>query len=155
MGSGTRAGRSGYGEPMGFRSTSEFREVMDQVFEMLSTDEDMGPRLREAEVPQRFEFPDVDLVVNIAHAPQVRDGHHLPWEWSDDVDWDCEVEMRMDSDVANRYFQGEENVALAIARRRIKASGNVRKALSLIPMTKPLFPRYRELLEERYPHLVA
>ena len=140
---------------MGFRSASEFREVMDQVFEMMSTDEDMGPRLREAEVPQRFDFPDMDLVVNIAHSPEVRGGQYLRWEWSDDVDWDCEVEMRMASDVANRYFQGEENVAMAIARRRIKTSGNVKKALSLIPITKPLFPRYRELLEECYPHLVA
>ena len=26
----------------------------------------------------------------------------------------------MDSDVANRYFQGKENVAMAIARRRIR-----------------------------------
>ncbi len=128
---------------------------MDQVFEMMSTDEDMGPRLREAEVPQRFDFPDLDLVVNIAHAPEVRDGHYLRWEWSDDVDWDCEVEMRMASDVANRYFHGEENLAMAIARRRIKTSGNVKKALSLIPITKPLFSRYRELLEECYPHLVA
>ncbi len=128
---------------------------MDRLFEMMSTDEDMGPRLRDAEVPQRFDFPDVDLVVNIAHAAEVRDGHHLRWKWSDDVNWECEVEMQMDSDVANRYFQGEENVALAIARRRIRASGNVKQALALIPITKPLFPRYRELLEERYPHLVA
>ncbi len=45
-------------------------------------------------------------------------------------------------------------MALAIARRRIKASGNVKKALALVPITKPLFPRYRELLEERYPHLL-
>ena len=61
----------------------------------------------------------------------------------------------MDSDVANRYFKGEENVALAIAARRIKASGNLKKALALVPITKPLFPLYRELLEEHYPHLVA
>ena len=61
----------------------------------------------------------------------------------------------MDSDVANRYFQGEENVALAIAGRRIKASGNVKKALARVPITKPLFPLYRELLEEHYPYLVA
>ena len=140
---------------MGFRSASEFREVMDTLFEMMSTDQDMGPRLRKAEVPQRFEFPDMDLVVNIAHAPEVRDGRHLRWEWSDDVDWEPEVEMRMDSDVANRYFKGEENVALAIAGRRIKASGNLKKALALVPITKPLFPLYRELLEEHYPHLVA
>jgi hypothetical protein len=139
---------------VGFRSADEFQEVMDQVFEMMSTDPEMGPRLREAETPQRFEFPDMDMIVNITYAREVRDGQHLRWEWSDDVDWDPEVEMKMNSDVANRYFQGEENVAMAIARRRIKTTGNVKKALSLIPITKPIYARYRAFLEERHPHLV-
>jgi hypothetical protein len=62
--------------------------------------------------------------------------------------------MTMDSAVANRYFQGRENIAMAIARRRIRAGGNVKKALELIPVTKPIFARYREVLEEEYPHLV-
>jgi hypothetical protein len=133
----------------------EFREVIDRVFEMMSTDQDMGPKLRDAETPQRFEFPDVDLVVNINAAPDVVDGKNLVWEWSDDVAWDPEVKMTMDSEVANRYFQGRENVAMAIARRRIKTSGNVKKALALIPITKPVYAMYREMLEHEYPHLVA
>ena len=137
-----------------FRSASEFREVLDQTYEIMSTDEEMGPALRDAETPQRFEFPDLDLVVNVTFAPEVRDGQHLRWEWSDEVDWDPEVGMKMDSDVANRYFQDKENIALAIARRRIKTSGNVKKALSLLPIVKPVFPRYRALVEESYPHLV-
>ena len=137
-----------------FRSASEFREVLDQTFEIMSTDEEMGPALRDAETPQRFEFPDLDLVVNVTFAPEVRDGQHLRWEWGDEVDWDPEVGMKMDSDVANRYFQDKENIALAIARRRIKTSGNVKKALALLPIVKPVFPRYRALVEESYPHLV-
>ena len=63
--------------------------------------------------------------------------------------------MEMDSEIANRYFQGKENVAMAIARRRIKTSGNVKKALALIPITKPVYAMYREMLQEEYPHLVA
>ena len=137
-----------------FSSPDEFREVIDQVFEIMSTDEEIGPRLRDAETPQRFEFPDVDLVLNVTYAPEVRDGHNLRWEWSDDVDWEPEVGMKMDSNVANRYFQDKENIAMAIARRRIKTSGNVKKALAILPIVKPVFPRYRALLEERYPHLV-
>jgi hypothetical protein len=139
---------------MGFRSTDEFREVMDKTFGLMSTDPEMGPKLRDAETPQRFEFPDLDLVVNITYAPQVKDGHHLRWEWSDDIEWEPDVHMKMDSDVANRYFQGEENIALAIARRRVKTSGNVKKALALVPVTKGVFPKYRELIEEEYPHLL-
>jgi hypothetical protein len=139
---------------MGFRSREELREVFDRTFTIMSTDPEMGPTLRSAETPQRFEFPDLDMVVNITYAPEVKDGQHLRWSWSDDCDWEPEVEMTMDSSVANRYFQGKENVAVALARRRIKSSGNVKKALALIPITKPVFARYRELIEADYPHLV-
>ena len=48
-----------------FRSPQEFREVMDRVFGMMSDDPEMGPQLRDADVPQRFEFSDVDLVLNV------------------------------------------------------------------------------------------
>ena len=139
---------------MSFKSSAEFREVIDKVFTIMSTDSEMGPKLREARTPQRFEFPDLDLVVNITFAQEVTDGQNLRWEWSDDVPWEPDVEMRMDSDVANRYFQGRENVAMAIARRRIKTSGNVKKALALVPVTKPVFDQYLAMIEADYPHLV-
>jgi hypothetical protein len=137
------------------KNAKEFREVMDRVFEMMSTDPEMGPKLREAETPQRFEFPDLDLVVNITARAAEEDGQNLVWKWSDDVDWDPDVKMTMDSDVANKYFQGKENVAMAIARRRIKTSGNVKKALALIPITKPVESMYRDMIASEYPHLVA
>jgi hypothetical protein len=127
---------------------------MDQVFAMMDEDPEMGPKLRDADVPQRFEFTDVDLVVNIRAASDDEDGN-LHWEWSDDVDWDPKVKMAMSSETANRYFQGKENVAVAIARRRIKSGGDVKAALSLIPITKPIYARYRDLVERDYPHLAV
>ena len=48
-----------------FDSAKEFRTVIDQIFTMMSEDPEMGPALRDADVPQRFEFDDFDLVVNI------------------------------------------------------------------------------------------
>ena len=39
-----------------FKSSKEFREVMDRIFTMMDVDPDMGPKLRAADVPQRFEF---------------------------------------------------------------------------------------------------
>ena len=135
----------------GFRSAEEFREVLDRTFGLMSSDPDMGPQLRDADTPQRFEFPDLDLVVNVTAG----DGEeNLRWEWSDDVAWEPDVGMTMDSEVANRYFQGKENIAIALARRRIKSKGNTKKALALIPVTKPVFAQYREMIEADYPHLV-
>ena len=135
-----------------FRSPKEFREVMDKVFGLMDADPDMGPKLKAADVPQRFEFTDVDMVVNIRAAEDGEDGN-LYWEWTDDVDWDAKVRMTMSSETANKYFQGKENVAMAIARRRIKAGGDVKAALSLIPVTKPVYAQYTALVEAEYPHL--
>jgi hypothetical protein len=137
-----------------FNSAEEFQEVMDRIFTIMSEDDDMGPKLRDADVPQRFEFGDFDLVVNI-RAGTPEEGTNLHWEWTDDVDWDPKVRMSMSSEVANKYFQGKENVAMAIARRRIKTGGDVKAALALIPITKPIYPRFREVVETDYPHLAV
>ena len=134
-----------------FTSEKEFREVMDRTFALMSDDPEMGPGLRDADTPQRFEFTDVDMVVNIR--PGESGGPNLAWMWSDEIDWEPKVKMAMSSDTANRYFQGKENVAIAIARRRIKAGGDVKAALAIIPITKPLFARYRAMIAEDYPHL--
>jgi hypothetical protein len=134
-----------------FRSAEEFRQVMDRTFGLMSDDPEMGPKLRDADTPQRFEFPDLDMVVNVTAG----DEENLRWEWSDDVPWEPEVEMSMDSEIANRYFQGKENIAIALARRRIRSKGNTKKALALIPVTKPVFSKYRTMIEADYPHLVV
>jgi hypothetical protein len=125
---------------------------MDKVFGLMDEDPAMGPKLRAADVPQRFEFTDVDLVVNIRAADAGEDGN-LHWEWTDDVDWEPKVRMAMSSETANRYFQGKENVTMALARRRIKAGGDVKAAISLIPVTKPVYAQYTALVEAEYPHL--
>ena len=137
-----------------YQSPEECREVLDKTFAIMSEDPEMGPKLKDADTPQRFEFDDIDLVVNVRAS---RDGEagNLSWTWSDEIDWEPKVRMTMSSETANKYFQGKENVAMAIARRRIKAGGDVKAALALIPITKPVYARYRELVEAEYPHLVV
>jgi len=125
---------------------------MDRIFKMMSEDPEMGPRLRDADVPQRFEFPDVGLVMNV-RAGHERERRNLVWKWTDTVDWSPKVHMTMSSETANRYFQGHENIAYAITRRRIKTGGDLKAALELIPITKPVYARYRALVEAEYPHL--
>ena len=96
-------------------SAKELREVIDEVFRLMDADPEMGPKLRDADTPQRFEFSDFDLVVNIRAARDGEEGN-LHWEWSDEIDWKPKVKMTMSSEVANRYFQGKENSPMAVAR---------------------------------------
>lgn len=137
-----------------FESAKELREAIDEVFTLMDSDPKMGPALRDADTPQRFEFSDFDLVVNIRAARDGEDGN-LHWEWSDDVDWKPKVKMEMSSEVANRYFQGKENAKLAVVRRRIKTGGDIGAALKLAPITEPVFAQYRAYLEREKPHLLV
>lgn len=137
-----------------FESAKELREVINAVFTMMDADSDMGPKLRDADTPQQFEFTDFDIVVNIRAATGDEEGN-LHWEWSDDVNWKPKVRMTMSSEVANRFFQGKENVAIAVAKRRIKTGGDMKAALALIPITKPVNEQYRAYLEREKPHLLV
>jgi hypothetical protein len=139
---------------MSFESTKEFRTVMDRVFSIMDGDPDMGPKLRDADVPQQFMFTDVDLVMNIRATREGEDGN-LVWDWSDDPDFKPKVKMTMSSETANRYFQGKENIVMAIARRRIKTGGDIKAALALIPITEPVYAQYRQMLTDEFPHLLV
>jgi putative sterol carrier protein len=59
-----------------------------------------------------------------------------------------EVVMTMEADTAHRFWLGKVNVTVALARGQMKAKGPVAKILKLVPLTKPIFPRYRALLEQ-------
>lgn len=135
-----------------FTSREEFREVMDRLMQMMSEHPGVGPRLRAANLPQRFEFDDLGLIMNI-RAGRPGEQANLSWEWSDEVDWSPRVHMTMSSCTANRYFQGRENMAYAIIRRRINTWGDIRSAIELVPLTKPIYQHYRELVAAEYPHL--
>jgi len=141
-----------------FKSKKEFIGVMDRLFTIMSTDPKVGPKLAVARVPQRWEFTDLGLVLNATYADQqaAKKGHFLKWVWGDkECDWKPDVEMKMKSEVANKFFQGKENVPVAVARGRIKTKGSMAKALKLIPLTKPVYPKYRRMLEEEgYEHLL-
>lgn len=138
-----------------FKSPKEFREVMDRTFTLMSTDPEVGPKLKDARTPHRFDFPDIGAVVNVTFSDGDDYEECLKWEWQEEVDWRPEIELTMDTDVANRFFQGKENIAIALARRRVKVKGNLKKALALVPTIRPVFAQYRKLVKKEYPHLLA
>ena len=111
---------------------------MDRVFAMMDEDPEMGPRLQDADLPQRYEFTDVAIVVNIRARPRRARPATCTGSGPTTSTGSRAVRMTMSSEVANRYFQGKENVPIAIARRRIKTGGDVKAALALIPITKPV-----------------
>ena len=134
-------------------NAAEFQALLDDVLREADADDQAGPLLRAAGLRIRFEFPDLPLVLNVAATDE--GDHHLTWRFDDETDWTPKLTLRMDSKVANAYLQGKESLAIGIARRRVKATGDTRSALFYIPTLRVLVASYRRLVTQEHPHLVV
>jgi hypothetical protein len=133
------------------RTAEELRALLQEVLTEVDADAKAGPLLRAAGLRLRFEFPDIGLVLNVAASDDPE--HHLRWSFSDDVDWEPRLTLRMDSKVANAYLQGEESLAIGIVRGRVRFSGEQRYALVYVPALRLVAERYRRVVRAQYPHL--
>jgi hypothetical protein len=134
-------------------SATEFRALLDKALSELDADPKSGPLLRAAGMRMRFEFTDLGLVLNVAASEDP--GHHLRWEFSDAVDWEPRLKLRMDSRIANAYLQGKESLAIAIARGRVRLAGDTECALRYVPTLRLVVPPYLRLVRRQYPHLLV
>jgi putative sterol carrier protein len=126
-----------------FKDADEVYAYIGKLFEEVSEDAELAPKFRKANtiVQYRYRHPDSQITVKLV------DG--------EDGQVDCgetaltpEVVMTMDADIAHRFWLGDVNVTVALARGQMKAKGPVAKILKLVPLVKPVFPRYRRLLAD-------
>ena len=125
-----------------FKDEQEVYRYIGQLFLDLMEDDELMPKFRRANTIVKYAFrnPDSTITVRMREdaEPQVDLGHS---------DLDPEVVMTMDADIAHRFWLGQVNVPVALARGQMKAQGPVAKVLKLLPLVKPVFPRYKAQLE--------
>ena len=126
-----------------FKDADEVYKYIGRLFEQLAEDEELAPKFRKANTIVQYQYRDPESQITVS----LMEG--------DDGQVDCgettmepEVVMTMEADTAHRFWLGKVNVTVALARGQMKAKGPVAKILKLVPLTKPIFPRYRALLEQ-------
>ena len=152
MESETIAGAPGAG-PAARIPADEFRQALERALAEADADERIGPLLRAAGLRVRFAFPDAGVVLDVAAAEE--GDRHLRWTFDDEPAWTPQLELEMNSDVANRFLLGEESLAIAIARRQARCRGSSRLALLFLPATRLISGSYRRVVEESFPALAG
>ena len=129
----------------------ELRQILENVLQAIESDETASTLARATAPRLRIEVTDVALVLNLA--PSKEAGRTLRWRFDDEIDWEPRLRLWADSPTANRYLQGRESLAIAIARGRVRAEGDARAAMLYVPAMRFLTEPYRRLIRERYPDL--
>jgi putative sterol carrier protein len=126
-----------------FKDADEVYAYIGKLSQDLTTDEELAPKFRKANTVVQYQYrePESTITVKLIEG---EDGQVDLGETS----LEPEVVMSMEADTAHRFWLGEVNVTVALARGQMKAKGPVAKILKLVPLTKPVFPRYRQMLEQ-------
>jgi putative sterol carrier protein len=127
-----------------FKDADEVYEFIGGLFVDLADDEELGPKFRKANTIVQYRYSDPESVVTVKMI-EGEDGQVDLGETT----MEPEVVMTMDADTAHKFWLGKVNVTVALARGQMKAKGPVAKILKLVPLVKPVFPRYREKLEKK------
>ena len=127
-----------------FKDAEDVYDTVGRLFQQLAVDDELGPRFREADTIVRYEYTEPDAAITV----RLQEGRPGDVDFGE-TEMEPEVTMSMKADTAHRFWLGRVDVTTAIARGEIRPQGPVSKILKLVPLTKPVFPRYRALLEEQ------
>ena len=126
-----------------FKDEQEVYRYIGRLFQELTDDPELSPKFRRADtiVQYRYSNPESQITVKMKEGEdgQVDLG---PSEMQP------EIVMTMEADTAHKFWLGKVNVTMALAKGQMKAKGPVAKILKLVPLVKPVFPRYQKMLEE-------
>jgi hypothetical protein len=124
-----------------FKDETEVYTYIGGIFEEALADPEVGQKFASSGVILRVNYSDPDSTLTVdmparkvLYGQDARNGPKPV------------VEMSMKADTAHRFWLGQVNITAAMAKGQVKAKGPIPKILKLVPLTKILFPRYRESL---------
>jgi len=126
-----------------FRDADEAYKYLGGVFRTANQHPEVGPALRASDITLRLEYsnPTAILTVRMTEPDiEVIEG---------ETDVRPDVKMAMSADTADKYWRGEYNIAVGLAKGEVKAKGPITTILKMVPATKPLYPMYKALVAEK------
>ena len=120
---------------------AEVCRVIGGFVSELVQDPELAPQLRAADtvVQYRSRDPEATLTVDLRRGGATRVD-------CGETDLEPEIVFTGMADALHRFWLGERNVTIALARGEARAEGPVVKVLRLLPLLEPAFPRYRARL---------
>ena len=128
---------------MGFFKTSEdIKTILGGFFQELVKEEKIRQSLLQSAMVIRFRYEQPDMSITIDSR-----GGDIKFLFNSD-DSKPDVDMRMNADIAHKFWLGKVNLMMALARRQIIAKGQIPKVLKLLPVVKPAYKMYPVYLKQ-------
>jgi len=125
-----------------FKDTEDLYRVLGGFFDVLGGDPEIGKKLLDSKLKIQFNYKEPDAAIGV----DLSQG--LVMVLRGPKDFKPDVEMNMKADTAHKFWQGNVNLVVALARREITAKGPIPKILKLLPIIKPAYKMYGPYLKD-------
>lgn len=126
-----------------FANAQQVYDTIGAFLEQITKDEDLRPKFVAADTSFHVVYsdPDCDMLVDCTIDPPVVT--MAPGEVQ------SEIELAMAADDGHQFWLGNLNMALALAKNKVKVKGPISKIMKLLPAMRPAFPKYKAFIAER------
>jgi putative sterol carrier protein len=128
---------------MAFANAEEFYKISEMLIQKIMKDEALFTKMKAMNMTTCQKITNLDAVTTI--------------EWKEPFKYymgptpeGVKVDSTTinDDDTYNKFYQDKLNVMIAMVKGQIKSQGNMTAALKFLPMLKPVFKMYVEVLKE-------
>ncbi|RHW28146.1 hypothetical protein D0Z08_03905 [Nocardioides immobilis] len=125
-----------------FTSSDDMYAVFTPFMQSLTTDPVVGKKFVSANTSFKVahEDPDGVFLLDATVDPPVL------YVGEDAEGRTAEVDLTMSAEDGHKFWMGQLNLPVALARRKIKVSGGVAKLMGLVPALQPAYELYRSHL---------
>ena len=126
-----------------FKDENDVYAFIGRLFQELAIDSELAPKFKRADTTVQYQMSDPDAQITV----DMRPDREIQVDLGPSA-LDPEVVMKLSADTAHGFWLGKVNITSALARGQVKARGPVAKILRLVPLVKPSFPRYEQILRD-------
>ena len=130
-----------------FKDADQLYELLGGLFEELTSDENIAEKFAKSALVIRFVYTDPDAEIWLDASKQDPDNLVVVTGLAEGIT--AEVEMSMKADIAHQFWLGNVNLMVALTRKQIVAKGPIPKIMKLLPVLKPAYAVYRQMLEDK------
>ena len=126
-----------------FANAQQVYDNIGTFLEQITKDEDLRPKFVAADTSflVKYTDPESSMLVDATVDP--------PTVVMDPGPTEAEIQLEMAADDGHAFWMGELNMALALAKGKVKVQGPISKIMKLLPAMRPAFPKYKAFLDEK------
>ncbi|HEY0397056.1 MAG TPA: hypothetical protein VGF00_01630 [Acidimicrobiia bacterium] len=127
-----------------FANAQQVYDTIGLFLDQITKDPELGPKFVAADTSFLVQYsdPDCAMLVDATIDPPVV-------TMNPDPATETEISLAMAADDGHDFWMGNLNMALALAKGKVKVTGPISKIMKLLPAMRPAFPKYKAFLEER------